>query len=129
MNRNTTPPNDSWETDAVWNLLDQSPPLTGSTRFTDDVVRAARLGESQKPWWASIFSPGPLVGFSAATAALAFALVFLVEPKSQPATQVSLHDSPQAIAIQDVVETEMLIVAVDHLDDFSDQELVSLIGF
>jgi hypothetical protein len=129
MNRNTTPPDDAWETDAVWKLLDQSPPLTGRARFADDVVRAARLAESEKPWWKSIFSPVALAGFSAATAALAFALISLVGPQSQPDRQVSLKDSPQAVAIQDVVETEMLIVAVDHLDDFSDQELVSLIGF
>lgn len=38
-------------------------------------------------------------------------------------------DSPQAIVIQDIAETETLLAAVDHLDDFSDNELVSLIGF
>jgi hypothetical protein len=129
MNRDTTPPDDPWETDPVWKLLDQSPPLTGNARFTDDVVRAARLADSVTPWWTRIFSPAPLAGLTAATAALAFALISLVGPESQPDIQVSLKDSPQAGAIQDAVETEMLIVAVDHLDDFSDQELVSLIGF
>jgi hypothetical protein len=38
-------------------------------------------------------------------------------------------DSPQAVAIQDIAETETLIAAVDHLEDFSDRELISLIGF
>jgi hypothetical protein len=38
-------------------------------------------------------------------------------------------DSQQASKIQDIAETETLITAVDQLDDFSDTELVSLIGF
>jgi len=129
MNRNTTPPDDLWETDPVWKLLDQAPPLKGSSRFADDVVRAARLADSEKPWWTRIFSPAPLAGLAAATAALTFALVSLVGPKIQPNAGIPLMDSPQTSAIQDVVETEMLIVAVDHLEYFSDHELVSLIGF
>lgn len=129
MNRNSTPPDDTWEDDAVWRLLDQSPPLTGSARFSDNVVRAARLTASDRPWWKRLFSPAPLAGLAGATAALAFALVSLVEPQSTSRPQTLIADSQQAVAIQDVVETEMLIVAVDHLDDFSDHELVSLIGF
>ncbi len=31
--------------------------------------------------------------------------------------------------IQEIAETEALLTAVDHLDQFSDVELVSLIGF
>ncbi len=37
--------------------------------------------------------------------------------------------SAQAVAIQEIAETETLIAAADHLDDFSDKELISLIGF
>lgn len=128
MNRNSTPPQDSWENDAVWKLLDQAPSPTASPRFADDVVRMARLDELEKPWWKRIFAPLPLAGLTTATAALAFALISVVGPKSDPEGAV-VTDSPQNTAIQDVVETEMLIVAVDHLEDFSDHELVSLIGF
>ena len=43
--------------------------------------------------------------------------------------RTTIADSVQAAEIQDIAETETLIAAVDHLDDFSDTELVSLIGF
>ena len=76
-----------------------------------------------------MFSPAPLAGFAAATAALAFAVVSLVGPASTSSVQTAALNSPQAVAIQDIAETETLIAAVDQLDDFSDRELVSLIGF
>jgi hypothetical protein len=40
-----------------------------------------------------------------------------------------MFDAKQAAAIQDIADSETLIAAVDHLDEFSDTELVSLIGF
>lgn len=129
MNRNSSPPDDSWESDAVWKLLDQAPPKTAGVRFADDTVRAARLSMETKPWWSRLFSPAPLAGFAAATAALAFAVVSLVGPASTSSVQTVALNSPQAVAIQDIAETETLIAAVDQLDDFSDKELVSLIGF
>jgi len=129
MNRNSPPPDDSWESDAVWQLLDQAPPKSAGTRFADDTVRAARLSEEIKPWWSRLLSPAPLAGFAAATAALTFAVISLVGTTSPSGSQTVVVDSPQAVAIQDIAETETLIAAVDQLDDFSDNELVSLIGF
>ena len=129
MNRNSPPPDDSWETDAVWKLLDQAPPKTAGARFADDTVRAARLSMEITPWWGRLLSPAPLAGFAAATAALAFAVISLVGPTPGSGIQTAVLDSPQAVAIQDIAETETLIAAVDQLDDFSDTELVSLIGF
>ena len=125
MNRHTTPPDDSWESDAVWKLLDQATLKTAGPRFVEDTVRAAKLEVEIKPWWNRLFAPAPLAGLAAATAALAFAVVSLVGPASAPV----MLDSPQAVAIQDIAETETLLAAVDQLDDFSDTELVSLIGF
>ncbi|MEO5715284.1 MAG: hypothetical protein ABIT37_17530 [Luteolibacter sp.] len=127
MNRNITPPDDSWESDAVWQLLDQAAPKAASARFADDVVRAARLAGEVKPWWSRLLSPAPLAGLAAATAALAFSAFSLFGPSA--GTYVDVPDSPQAANIQEIAETETLIAAVDHLDDFSDTELVSLIGF
>ena len=129
MNRNTTPPDDSWESDAVWKLLDQAAPQIASARFADDVVRAARLAGEAKPWWSRFLSPAPLAGLAAATAALAFSVISLFGPNAGPSIQTTVVDSPQAENIQEIAETETLIAAVDHLDDFSDNELVSLIGF
>ena len=129
MNRNSTPPDDSWESDAVWKLLDQAQPKTASARFADDTVRAARLSAEAKPWWSRLLSPAPLAGIAAATAAVAFALLSLTGPSPESGAQVAVMDSPQAVAIQDIADTETLIAAVDQLEDFSDTELVSLIGF
>lgn len=129
MNRNSPPPDDSWESDAVWQLLDQAPAKSAGARFADDTVRAARLLEEIKPWWSRLLSPAPLAGFAAATAALTFAVISLVGTTSPSGPQTAGLDSQQAVAIQDIAETETLIAAVDQLDDFSDNELVSLIGF
>ena len=129
MNRNTTPPDDSWEADAVWKLLDQAAPHVASPRFTDDTVRAARLSAEGRSWWSRLLAPLPLAGLAAASAAVAFSVISLLGPAAGPSIQMAMVDSPQAANIQDIAETETLIAAVDHLDDFSDTELVSLIGF
>lgn len=124
MNHNAQAPDNSWETDAVWQLLDQAPPVTAGPRFVDDTLRAMRLAMDEKPWWKRLFSPAPLAGLAAATAGLAFAIVSLTGPASTAAQELS-----EEIAIQEIAETETLIAAVDQLDDFSDTELATLIGF
>ena len=129
MNRNSTPADDSWETDAVWKLLDQARPKSPTARFTDDTVRAARLTATAQPWWHRLLAPAPLAGLAATTAALAFAIISLVGPAKVSEAQIASQDSHQALAIQDIAETETLIAAADQLDDFSDTELVGLIGF
>lgn len=121
-------PDEAIETDAVWKLLEQTPPQVASPRFAADTLRAARLLEQPAPWWKRIFAPAPLAGLAAATAAIAFAVVPLLQPKTSAPALAAL-DSPQAVAIQDIAETETLVAAVDQMDDFSDNELVSLIGF
>ena len=122
-------PDDSWENDAVWKLLDQAPPASAGARFLDDTVRAARLAGQADAWWKRFFNPLPLAGLAGATAALVFSLFSVTGPSPQPGGIPEMADSAQAAAIQDIAETETLIAAVDHLDDFSDTELVSLIGF
>ncbi len=122
-------PDDSWENDAVWQLLDQAPPASAGARFLDDTVRKARLAGQADAWWKRCFTPLPLAGLAGATAALGFSLFSVTGPSPQPGGMPEIMDSAQAAAIQDIAETETLIAAVDHLDDFSDTELVSLIGF
>lgn len=130
MNRNSPPPDDSWESDAVWKLLDQAPPKAAYPGFTDATVRAARLSVAVEPWWNRLFAPVPVAGLAAATAALAFAVVSWVGPSSpEPGIQTAIQNSPEAAVIQEIAEAETLIAAVDYLEDFSDNELVSLIGF
>ncbi len=132
MNRKPHQTDDSLETlesDAVWKLLDQAPLQAASPRFLDDTVRAARLMEAPQPWWKRLFAPAPLAGLAGATAALVFTITQLTGPAPEPEKTAALFESEQAAAIQEIAAAETLIAAVDHLDDFSDHELVSLIGF
>lgn len=129
MNSNSRPPEDSWESDPIWKLLEQSPMKTAGARFADDTVRAARLAADIKPWWSRFFTPVPLAGFAGASAAIALAVFTLLAPSQPSAEQAVVLDSPEAVAIEDIAETETLIAAVDHIDDFSDHELIRLIGF
>lgn len=129
MNRTPQRPDESWENDAVWKLLDQAPPAAAGPRFVDDTVRAARLLGQARPWWRNLFSPLPLAGLAGATAALVFTTHSLFSPAAAPTGSFASTDSVQAAHIQEVAEAETLIAAADHLDDFSDTELVTLIGF
>lgn len=129
MNRKPIITDDSWENDSVWKLLDQAPPASAGPRFVDDTVRAARLAGQTQPWWKRLLTPAPLAGLAATTAALVFSVLSWLGPPADSSSQTAWLDANQAAAIQDIAETETLIAAVDQLDDFSDTELVSLIGF
>lgn len=127
MKRPTTTQDDAGENDAVWKLLDHSPSVTPSARFIDDTVRAARLAGQPAPWWKSLMAPAPITGLAATASALA--LIFtLLQPVSETPGTVITHSQDTAL-IEEIAETETLIAAVDHMDQFSDTELVSLIGF
>ncbi len=127
MNPQITPPDedDTWESDPVWKLLKQAPAPPASARFTDDVVRLARLTPAPRTWWQSLLAPAPLAGFAAATAAIAIAIISLTNFQEEPSIQVTTASA----SIEEIAETEILLAAVDHLDDFSDTELASLVGF
>lgn len=129
MNRKPLHTDDSWENDAVWKLLDQAPPAGAGPRFVDDTVRAARLLEQGEPWWKRILAPLPLAGLAGAAAALVFSFAQVPGPTSGNLPQVADTNVQRAAEIQDIAETETLMTAVDHLDDYSDNELVTLIGF
>ena len=129
MNRKPHNNDESWENDAVWKLLDQAPPVAASPRFVDDTVRAARLAGQASPWWRRVFAPVPLAGLAAATAAVVFVFtqVSVPTPGANPISG-GLAVSDQAAQIEEIADTETLISAVDHMENFSDMELVALIG-
>ena len=129
MNRTPHRSSESWENDAVWKLLDQAPPAKAGPRFVDDTVRAARLAGQAQPWWKRVFAPVPLAAMAGATAALVFSLQSLTGPADSPATPGAFADAERAAEIQEIAETETLIAATEHLEKFSDNELVTLIGF
>lgn len=125
-------PSDDLENDAVWNLLDRASPRTARPSFADDVVRMAKLEGQPLPWWKNWKVLAPSIGL-AATAAVTLTLVISAEREVSAPVIATNDPAPvetDAFAeIQDYAETETLIAAADHLDDFSDQELVGLIGF
>jgi hypothetical protein len=72
----------------------------------------------------------PLAGLAGATTALVFSVSSWFGPTPAAVDQTAaVLDSPQAAEIQDIAETEVLIAALDHMDAYSDNELVTLIGF
>lgn len=129
MNHHSSPPDDSWESDAVWKLLDEASPKSASINFADQVVRAAKIDEPAPAWWQRLLSPAPLAGIGFATAVLAISMVSLFHFSTTSSSQLATLNSPEAAEIQNIAETEALIAAVDQLDDYSDTELVRLIGF
>lgn len=121
---------DAGEQDTVWKLLDHSTAATPSARFVDDTVRAARLAGQPSPWWHKLMAPAPITGFTAAAAAIALAFTLLQAPPTAPSPTMGHNENAAQIEeIADIAETETLIAAVEHMDRFSDTELVCLIGF
>lgn len=126
------------EDDPVWKLLGHASKPPEGPRFVDDVVRLAKLeGGPALPWWRRwLASPVPAAAFAGAAAAVLIGL-FALRPAADapPDAGAGLAAAPPAVEvdrldhIQEVLESELLLVAVDHLDEFSDDELVALIGF
>jgi hypothetical protein len=131
MSRQHQPPQEPWENDPVWKLLEASPRYKAGPRFVDDVARLARMDQSPKPWWKGFFSPVPLTGVAVASAVAAFAVFATITlPDGAPNSAPLITDFSSDIdLIEEAVEMETLLAAVDHMDDFSDAELVRLIGF
>ncbi len=123
------PTDDSWESDAVWELLDQATPRLAGPRFTDDAVRAARLAGSPQRWWQRLLSPIPLTGLAATTAAALIGVLCLSPVPTHKAVSATASTVEAFAGIQELAETEVLSAAVDNLDNFTDTELVCLIGF
>lgn len=123
---------DEWdEDDATWKLLGKAAPTEVRSRFTDDAVRAVKLLPEADPWFTK-------VSFFASWAAVAACGVFAVSfflnendrgESSAPVVAEVAEEQQDWESMEEMADAEMLLAAVDHLDQFSDQELVSLIGF
>jgi hypothetical protein len=113
------------ETDPVWRLLDHSAPAGARARFTDDTVRAARLSVQPRRWWFAALRPLPLSALAGAAAVLAFALIMPQSDHGASALVADLH----ADEIDEIANTEMLIAAADHPEQFSDADILMLCGF
>ncbi|MEM1082626.1 MAG: hypothetical protein AAGI48_00765 [Verrucomicrobiota bacterium] len=124
---------ESWEKDPVWDLLRQSSRVEARPSFASDVVRAARLQAEVQPWWKRFAMPLALGGLStAATAALAIFLIVQQPDVADPGTPIAGGTPPASSsleALDEVVRTEALLVAAENPSEFSDAELVALIGY
>ena len=128
MKRDDSPEN--LEKDPVWELLRQSPSLRPGPNFASNVARAARMEETAKPWWSRLWIPASIGGVLAASAAVV-AVVFMLQsqPKQEPKFVGPTPSDSSLAELQDDYETEVFIAASEHLASYSDEELVSMIGF
>jgi hypothetical protein len=120
-----------FEKDPVWELLRESAAHRPGPNFASNVLRAARLETQAKPWWSRLLIPASLGGVLAAAAAVVVVTLTLqTNPggSAAPAPRQPLVDSSLA-DLQDDYETEVFLAAAEHLGDYSDEELVSMIGF
>lgn len=117
--------------DAVWDLLEKAPAPQASPHFAQRTVMAALATDQSQAWWKSLFAPLPLTGLATATALLLFVITGTISrlPDANPTTVSTDYRSIQAEEIQEIAETEILLAAADDLGDFSDHELICLLGF
>ncbi len=115
--------------DPVWDLLRQTSASAVSAGFADRVVMAARQADrASSPFFSRTRWVISAVAGTAAALAIAATVVMLPEPV--PVVVQDPHDSSDVFAsLDEVASQEMLLAATDHLAEFSDTELVSLIGF
>lgn len=120
-----------FEKDPVWELLRQSSAHRPGPNFAADVVRAARSEAPAKPWWSRLLLPVSFGGALAGAAAVV-ALMFTLQQEpggGSPGGVVAVPGDSSLADLQDDYETEVFLAASDHLGDYSDEELVSMIGF
>ena len=118
------------EQDPVWELLRQSPSLRPGPNFAANVARAARLEEPAKPWWSKLWIPASIGGALAGAAALVAVVLTLQTGTNPVGPEITTTAPDSSLAdLQENYETEVLLAASDHLGDYSDEELVAMIGF
>jgi hypothetical protein len=118
-------PEEAWESDPVWKLLDDSAAPKASARFAEKTLRAARTSTQNTVWWKSLFVPRPLAGLGAATALAALAIAFFPNTENTPFPEDALLGQET----EEITEIENLIASIDHIEELSDSELIALIGY
>ena len=128
MKRDDSP--EHLEKDPVWELLRQSQSPRPCPDFVSKVARAARMKDTAKPWWSRLWIPASIGGVLTASAAVV-AVVFMLQSDPDQAVEAYAGTPTDASLseLQDDYETEVLIAASEHLASYSDEELVSMIGF
>ncbi len=119
------------EQDPVWNLLADAPTQEPSPRFTQDLVRRARLeGQDTSPWWKSLFTPKPLIGMAtAACACVAIVLSLPSETPTDPTPVVTVQEQADDWEenFADALANELLTSAAEDPTLLSDSEIIALL--
>ncbi|MBC7980686.1 MAG: hypothetical protein H7Y36_09010 [Armatimonadetes bacterium] len=122
---------DGWDVeDETWKLLAKAAPNRAGDRFLDETMRAVKLLPDADPWWPRILT-FPSWAAVAGCAALA-GLFFMNGHNDSDASKASVavkNSEDLWVEIEEEADAEMLSAAVEHLDEFSDHEIASLIGF
>jgi UDP-N-acetylglucosamine:LPS N-acetylglucosamine transferase len=127
------PTSDSLEKDPLWDLLRESPAPEVRPTFVTDTLRAARLA-GQETWWSRFRLPVLTSSFGLSAAAAAVVCVLALHTQHPDvighSVVVQQSKSPASLTeVQDIIQTEALVAASDHLNEYSDAELASLAGF
>lgn len=121
-------PEEAWESDPVWKLIDDDAAPKASARFAENTLRAARTSTQNTAWWKSwksLFVPAPLAGLGAAAALTALAIAFFPNTENTPFPEDALLGQET----EEIAEIENLITSIDHIEELSDSELIALIGY
>lgn len=120
-----------FEKDPVWDLLRQTAAHRPGPNFAADVVRAARMQPPAKPWWSRLLIPASVGSVLAGAAALVTVMLTLQSNPTGESPMIA-HNPPADVTwtdLQDDAETEVFLTAAEHLSDYSDEELASMMGF
>ncbi len=123
---------DDWDNkDTTWELLGKAELRKADGRFADDVLRAVRLLPESDPWWPKLLGFSPWVAAVACTVLAAFVSLNPTDNRGITAPSITdvSDDTDHWVEIEAVAEEEMIVAAANYLDRFSDQELLTLIGF
>ena len=120
---------DAWEKDLVWDLLRESPPRRASAGFANQVMQSVR--DSGQVVASSHWRRHVLRSALGVAAALAVSFTWWSQSTSEKhdvtATDAVMADEFEPL--EEAVTQQVLLAAADQLHDFSDTELVTLIGF
>ena len=118
-------PEEAWESDPVWKLIDDAAAPKASARFAEKTLRAARTSTQNTVWWKSLFGQTPLAGLGAAAALTALAIAFFPSSDNTP-----FHEDALLVQeTEEIAEMENLLTSIDHIEELSDSELIALIGY
>lgn len=119
--------------DPVWRLVDRGTRTQPTSHFVNDVIRTARLTSVEKvSWWSRFRLP---IGFgSMATAGtvavMAVCAWFALKPAEVAAPDQAAVPAAHAelASLDEVAQTELLVDASENPADFSDSELLAIMG-